>query len=133
MADEQRPDTQRSHCARALRSTLPFSLRLADREVLWGDETSVGVIFNNLTGRNFACATNHADYLAYMAKEIKADLSDGVEVAWGANGGAVLETAVIRRGTTACAACSVCCVTAQSKTTAPSAAPIMHCSTSPVL
>lgn len=44
-------------------------IRDADGEWIWmGDETSMGVIFNNLTGENYAGRDkqSHADYLAWM-------------------------------------------------------------------
>lgn len=55
---------------------LPASLELKGKEIIRGDKGSIAVIFNNLSGINFrdadpARSGTHADYLAYMRKELK--------------------------------------------------------------
>ncbi len=133
MANEKNHRANPIHGAGSRPSTRSFALRVAGCDVLWGDEMSIGVIFHRFTGRNFSCTTTHADYLAYMARELNTDLSDGVEVAWGTDGGTMLETAVIRRGASVGAEGFVCGPRPQGKTTDASAAPTMQYSRKPAL
>jgi len=80
---------------------LPFSLSVGEQLVMWGDEPSVAVVFNNLEGRNFEGerppAIARSDYLDYMAREFKVPLAVGTAIAWGRTGGQTREHGVIRK------------------------------------
>lgn len=101
-------DANPARPARKARSKYPFALRVAGCEVLWGDESSIAVIFNNVSGRNFECAANHADYLTRMGGEWEVDLSAGIEVALVKTGGAALQTGRIVLGASHCGECIAC-------------------------
>jgi hypothetical protein len=55
---------------------MTYKIMQGDLELLRGDELSIRVIFNNLTGRNWDDERppwrdgTHADYLAYMEREL---------------------------------------------------------------
>jgi len=80
---------------------LPFSLSVGEQVVMWGDEQSIAVVFNNLEGRNFEGerppAIARSDYLDYMARELKVPLAVGTAIAWGTTDGQRREHGVIRK------------------------------------
>lgn len=61
----------------AIHDSVPMTheIRLNGARILKGDQTSVAVIYNNLSGRNFENPQpwrdgTHADYLAMMQREL---------------------------------------------------------------
>lgn len=78
-------------------------LSVDGRQVMTGDEVSIGVVFNNVTGRNFELAKaepwremKHADYLDWMSRELGVALKPGASVGMGAAGQAQSEAGVIK-------------------------------------
>jgi hypothetical protein len=53
--------------------------------IVLGDESSVKVILNNMTGRNFEARGEHREYLAYMSRECRVTIRpEGVRLIEGA-------------------------------------------------
>lgn len=53
-----------------------FAIRLDGKNLMTGDDRSCHIVFNNLSGRNFQTrplwqTLTHADYLAYMAAQLR--------------------------------------------------------------
>ena len=56
-------------------SEYQFKLTVAGTELLTGDKNSVGVIFGNLTGRNFMDIPDYNQYMAWMEHEYERALA----------------------------------------------------------